>query len=73
MLSFNIIILINLIIGIYSVKIMCNKYYTTIINSYIKNFGKDIYVNQMVDLYKNKMNLTEIEVIQCLSKKIIKY
>jgi hypothetical protein len=52
-------------------KTICNKNYNNIINSYIKSFGKDIYVNQMLDFYKTKMNLTDNEVKQCLNNKLL--
>lgn len=69
--SFNLILILSLIVGVLGQKPKCNKYYSNIINSYIKNFGKDSYVNQMLDFYKSKMNLTDTEVKNCLNKKIV--
>lgn len=68
---YKIILILSLIIGINGIKSSCSKYYNDIINSYIKNYGKDIYVDQMVNYYKIKMNLTDYGVKGCLNKKII--
>lgn len=72
MYSLNIILILSLIVGALSQKSKskCNKNYTNIINSYIKNFGKDIYVNHIIEFYKTEMNLTDIEVNYCLNKKL---